>query len=142
MCRNCLPSNGGKPINLARDSSPTNPSGLDGSPLAEDQIDLQAFGTEAFDYFPAEFLESVTTEQGLKENYREHLVTLHTNKLYDTSKITPGMRVITRDRGEGIVTDYHLTEIRQLNSSVEVDFGEGRFDYYYPHQLRKVVKGS
>jgi transposase len=33
MCRNC------KPINLARDSSPTNPSGLDGSPLAEDQID-------------------------------------------------------------------------------------------------------
>jgi hypothetical protein len=32
MCRNC------KPINLARDSSPTNPSGLDGSPLAEDQI--------------------------------------------------------------------------------------------------------
>jgi hypothetical protein len=101
-------------------------------------IDLSELGTEAFDYFPIEFLQEETVNQGISDRYEEHLATLHTDNLWDTSLVLPGAKVKTSDGLTGLTTSYHLTEIGQINGGIEVILEGGGTGYYYACQLRKV----
>ncbi|MGL6338495.1 MAG: hypothetical protein ACRC80_05060 [Waterburya sp.] len=104
-------------------------------------INLNSFGVSSFSYFPQEVVESNLTEE-LEKDYQEYKSILHTDDLYDTSKIQKGMLVTTNEGFKGIITSYHLTDLGQLNGAIEVKLLEGNkdLDYYYAHQLKQVFE--
>ncbi len=104
------------------------------------EINLLELGTEAFDYFPAEFLAEETATQGINEAYQQHLATLHTSNVWDTSLVLPGIKVKTREGFTGVTTNYHLTENGKVNGGIEVVLDEGKVEYYYPNQLTRLYQ--
>ncbi|MGK7892347.1 MAG: hypothetical protein AB4372_01520 [Xenococcus sp. (in: cyanobacteria)] len=103
-------------------------------------IDLQELGTSAFDYFPSDILEDILTTPELKAAYQTHRETLHTDNLWDISKIKVGMKVEDLETGNrGKITNYHTTEVGELNGGVEVIFPDNSRQYYYPNQLKLVL---
>jgi hypothetical protein len=100
-------------------------------------IDLTKLDKTSIEYFPRELLSVLAVEQGLESKYKELFSILHTDDLYDTSKVKPGMRVRAHTGLIGEVTEYHVAEREFGNGGIEVQF-EGFVDYFYPNQLTLV----
>ena len=104
-------------------------------------IDLTTIGNKAFDYFPEALLTNIVEQQGLRQEYNNHISKLHTNDLFDVSLVKAGVLVeVITSKLRGITANCHLTEIGKRNGGIEVNI-DGTFSYFYPHQI-KLARGD
>ena len=101
-------------------------------------MNYKKYGTKIFDFYDVEFLEtikdSLSTEQ-LQMLDRQAKESKCTN-VWDTDYYAVNDTVTCR-YGDGVITDWHLTDIGKINGGYQIKLTDGRLVNLYVTQITR-----